>query len=55
MLMLQWERIKKAGFAPGPRASFSMVAHKQRAILFGGITDQRGLVRKILFSRWQAW
>lgn len=38
----QWERLKMAGMAPGPRASFNMVGHRQRAILFGGITDQPG-------------
>jgi hypothetical protein len=26
----QWERVKKAGMAPGPRSSFAMVAHKNR-------------------------
>jgi hypothetical protein len=25
--------------APGPRASFSLVAHKARAFLFGGVSD----------------
>ncbi len=40
----QWERLKRAGMAPGPRASFGMAAHRTRAILFGGITDQRGKV-----------
>jgi len=34
-----WERVKKAGMAPGPRASFSLVAHKNRALLFGGVSD----------------
>ena len=43
--MIQWERLKRAGMAPGPRASFGMAAHRTRAILFGGITDQRGKVR----------
>lgn len=42
--MLQWERLKKAGMAPGPRASFGLAAHKKRAVLFGGITDQKGKV-----------
>lgn len=42
--LMQWERLKKAGMAPGPRASFGMVAHKKRALLFGGITDQHGHV-----------
>lgn len=40
----QWERLKKAGMAPGPRASFGLAAHKKRAVLFGGITDQKGKV-----------
>lgn len=26
--------------APGPRLSFGLVQHKQRLILFGGVTDQ---------------
>ncbi len=34
--------------APGPRASFGMAAHRTRAVLFGGITDQRGKVRSRL-------
>lgn len=33
-----------AGMAPGPRASFNMVGHRQRAVLFGGIKDQPGKV-----------
>lgn len=36
---LQWDKVKKAGMAPGPRASFSLVAHKARAFLFGGVSD----------------
>ena len=43
-LVPQWERLKRAGMAPGPRASFGMAAHRKRAVLFGGITDQRGKV-----------
>lgn len=35
-----------AGMAPGPRASFNMAGHRQRAILFGGITDQPGKVNQ---------
>ncbi|GBG00053.1 hypothetical protein Rsub_12797 [Raphidocelis subcapitata] len=35
-----WERIKKAGMAPGPRASFGWAVHKgTRAFLFGGVSD----------------
>lgn len=35
----QWKKIKKAGMAPAARASFSMVAHKGRAFVFGGVSD----------------
>jgi hypothetical protein len=36
----QWERVKKAGMAPGPRASFGWAVHKgTRAFLFGGVSD----------------
>ncbi|KAF8055334.1 KLHDC4 [Scenedesmus sp. PABB004] len=35
----QWERVKKAGMAPGPRSSFAMASHKNRAFLFGGVSD----------------
>lgn len=38
----QWQQLKAAGPAPGPRASFTMAHHRHRAILFGGITDQPG-------------
>lgn len=43
---LQWQRMKAAGPAPGPRASFTMAHHRHRAIMFGGITDQPGKVIK---------
>lgn len=42
---LQWERVKKAGMAPGPRSSFSLVTHKGRAFLFGGASDNEAKVR----------
>jgi hypothetical protein len=32
---LQWERVKKAGMAPGPRSSFAMVPHKNRRVRRG--------------------
>ena len=48
LCLAQWERLKRAGMAPGPRASFGMAAHRTRAVLFGGITDQRGKVRWFL-------
>ncbi|GLI65322.1 hypothetical protein VaNZ11_008865 [Volvox africanus] len=39
-----WERVKKAGMAPGARASFSLSVHSHpkagpRALLFGGVSD----------------
>lgn len=46
--VLQWERIKKAGMAPGARTSFGMVMHKKRAILFGGVMDREGQVSALL-------
>ena len=38
-LLVQWERVKKVGMAPGPRSSFAMMTHKNRALLFGGVSD----------------
>lgn len=34
-----WERRKKAKFAPSPRVGCSMVQHRGRGILFGGVYD----------------
>ena len=42
-----WERVKKQGMAPGPRASFAMMAHKGRALLFGGVRLDRSLQDRI--------
>ena len=39
---MQWERLKRAGLAPSKRASFGMVTHRDRALLFGGVTDRAG-------------
>lgn len=39
---MQWERVKKVGMAPSKRASFGMVTHRGRALLFGGVTDRAG-------------
>eukprot|EP00798_Chlamydomonas_sp_ICE-L_P018504 gene18504-25003_t len=36
---MTWERVKKAGMAPRARASFALVSHKARALLFGGVSD----------------
>lgn len=35
----QWNKVKKGGMPPGPRAGFSMCVHKKRAVLFGGVVD----------------
>lgn len=35
----EWNKVKKVGMPPGPRASFSMCIHKKRAVLFGGVVD----------------
>ena len=32
-----WERVKKQGIAPGPRSGFALVAHRNRAVLFGAM------------------
>ena len=39
---MQWERLKRAGLAPSKRASYGMVTHRDRALLFGGVTDRAG-------------
>ncbi|KAG8652644.1 kelch domain-containing protein 4 isoform X3 [Manihot esculenta] len=35
----EWNKVKKSGMPPGPRAGFSMSVHKKRALLFGGVVD----------------
>jgi hypothetical protein len=44
---MQWERHKKNGMAPSKRASFGMVTHRGRALLFGGVTDCAGAGDKV--------
>ncbi|KAK9049465.1 hypothetical protein SSX86_031569 [Deinandra increscens subsp. villosa] len=34
-----WNKVKKGGMPPGPRAGFSMCVHKNRSVLFGGVVD----------------
>ncbi|GAQ82566.1 hypothetical protein KFL_001150260 [Klebsormidium nitens] len=34
-----WEKVKKQGSPPGPRAGFSLCVHKKRAVMFGGVVD----------------
>lgn len=36
---IRWERKKKQGFQPSPRVGCSMVPHKGRGVLFGGVYD----------------
>lgn len=36
---IRWERRKKAPFAPSPRVGCSMVHHRGRGVLFGGVFD----------------
>lgn len=35
----EWNKVKKSGMPPGPRAGFSVCVHKRRAVLFGGVVD----------------
>ncbi|KAF8021545.1 hypothetical protein BT93_G1863 [Corymbia citriodora subsp. variegata] len=35
----EWNKVKKIGMPPGPRAGFSMCVHKKRALPFGGVVD----------------
>ncbi|VAH33494.1 unnamed protein product [Triticum turgidum subsp. durum] len=35
----EWNKVKKTGMPPGPRAGFSMCVHKKRVVLFGGVVD----------------
>ncbi|KAF3455959.1 hypothetical protein FNV43_RR00602 [Rhamnella rubrinervis] len=35
----EWNKVKKSGMPPGPRAGCSMCVHKRRAMLFGGVVD----------------
>ncbi|KAM3751901.1 hypothetical protein ACB098_04G146700 [Castanea mollissima] len=35
----EWNKVKKSGMPPGPRAGFTMSIHKRRALLFGGVVD----------------
>lgn len=47
----EWNKVKKLGLPPGPRAGFSMCVHKKRALLFGGVVDMevQGDVLRSLF------
>eukprot|EP01018_Ginkgo_biloba_P013717 Gb_28955 [translate_table: standard] len=47
----EWNKVKKLGMPPGPRAGFSLCVHKKRAVLFGGVVDMeiKGDVLRSLF------
>ncbi|SJM88587.1 related to Kelch repeat-containing protein 3 [Zygosaccharomyces bailii] len=36
---VRWERRKRQGFQPSPRVGCSMVSHKGRGVMFGGVYD----------------
>jgi hypothetical protein len=38
--VLRWEKLSKAGMAPGPRSGFSTVLYKDKLVLFGGVSDR---------------
>lgn len=35
----KWQKVKRTGYGPTTRAGFSMVLHKQNAVVFGGVED----------------
>ncbi|KAL6543043.1 hypothetical protein OROHE_010563 [Orobanche hederae] len=41
----EWNKVKKSGMPPGPRAGFSMCVHEKRALIFGGVIDMEMEVR----------
>lgn len=45
-----WSKVKKQGFSPGPRAGFGLVAHKKRAVYFGGVVDREAKGGDVLVS-----
>lgn len=36
---LKWQKVKRTGYGPSLRAGFSLILHKQNAVLFGGVED----------------
>lgn len=46
----QWEKIKKAGMAPGARSGFVWAPHKRKAVLFGGVTDNEARMGEVMAS-----
>ncbi|OAE18296.1 hypothetical protein AXG93_436s1270 [Marchantia polymorpha subsp. ruderalis] len=49
----EWNKVKKIGLPPGPRAGFSMCVHKKRVVFFGGVVDSEDtgdLMRSIFLN-----
>ncbi|KAG6548348.1 hypothetical protein Mapa_010127 [Marchantia paleacea] len=49
----EWNKVKKIGLPPGPRAGFSMCVHKKRVVFFGGVVDSEDtgdLIRSIFLN-----
>ncbi|KAG0583546.1 hypothetical protein KC19_3G145600 [Ceratodon purpureus] len=53
----EWNKVKKLGMPPGPRAGFSMCVHKKRAILFGGVvdTEEKDIIRSTFMNEMYAF
>lgn len=53
----EWNKVKKLGMPPGPRAGFSMCIHKKRAILFGGVvdTEDKDVIRSTFMNEMYAF
>jgi hypothetical protein len=45
---LTWQKISKKGMYPSPRSGAAMVVYKNKAILFGGVTDIEGARHSII-------
>ncbi|KAL3684696.1 hypothetical protein R1sor_002718 [Riccia sorocarpa] len=49
----EWNKVKKIGLPPGPRAGFSLCVHKKRAVFFGGVVDSEetgDLIRSVFLN-----
>ncbi|CAD7702273.1 unnamed protein product [Ostreobium quekettii] len=50
----KWEKVKKAGMAPGARSGFGWVPHKRKAVLFGGVTDNEARLGEVMASEFHS-
>ncbi|KAI3940846.1 hypothetical protein MKW92_002522 [Papaver armeniacum] len=46
----EWNKVKKSGMPPGPRAGFTIAVHKKRALLFGGVVDMEIEAGEVMMS-----